>query len=87
MHRQRLLVTMSFSFSVRYLYRTGLLAGLKKFSDVVVAITWDEAALIEALTKEGFEVHIVPESQREPAYNDTRRMVGSKSPFRWNDFH
>ena len=75
MPKQRLLVTISFSFSIRYLYRTGLLQQLQKFSDVVIAITWNEKELIQELTNDGFEVHLVPEPKMQPAYNSIRKKI------------
>ena len=75
MPKQRLLVTISFSFSIRYLYRTGLLQQLQKFSDVVIAITWNEKELIQELTNDGFEVHLVPGPKMQPAYNSIRKKI------------
>ncbi len=75
MAKQRLLVTLSISFSIRYLYRTGLLQQLKSFADVVIAITWQEADLIAELKNDGFEVYLAPQSQRSPAYTNARKKI------------
>ncbi|HRH51330.1 MAG TPA: CDP-glycerol glycerophosphotransferase family protein [Panacibacter sp.] len=75
MLKQRLLVTISFSFSIRYLYRTGLLKQLQDFSEIVIAITWNEKELIEELENDGFEVHLVPEPVMQPAYNSIRKKI------------
>jgi len=48
---------------------------LKLFCDPVVGITWNEENLIEELRKDGFEVHLVPENKRNPAYNDVRKKL------------
>lgn len=65
MTKKRLLVTISISFSIRYLYQTGMLHKLREFADVVIAITWNEESLIKQLVTDGFEVHVVPESGKE----------------------
>gem|GEM_PF-1167710 len=72
---RRVLITISFSFSIRYIVRTGLLQQLRSFCEPVVAITWDQKDLIEELRAQGFEVYIVPEHKREPVYNDARRKL------------
>ena len=73
--QKRLLITISISFSIRYIIRTGLLKKLKEFCEPVLAFTWNEESLIAELTKQGYEVHIIPETQRSPAYNDARKKI------------
>jgi hypothetical protein len=73
--KKRLLVTISFSFSIRYIVRTGLLQKLKPFSDPVVVLTWNETELIKELTEQGFEVHILPEFKRGYAYAGIRKKI------------
>lgn len=75
MLRKRLLVTISFSFSIRYLYRTGMLHQLQNFADVVIAITWNEEDLINELRADGFEVHLVPESKKGVVYETARKRI------------
>jgi len=75
MYRPRVLVTISISFAIRYLVRTGLLKKLKEFCEPVIAIAWDQEDLIEELRRDGFEVHIIPEHKREVIYNDVRRKT------------
>lgn len=75
MFRKRLLVTISISFSIRYLYRTGMLHQLQNFADVVIAITWNEEALINELRADGFEVHLVPESKKGVVYETARKRI------------
>ncbi len=75
MKKKRVLVTISISFSIRYIIRTGLLSKLREFCEPVLAFTWNEEALITALKAEGYEVHIIPETQRAPAYNDARKKI------------
>jgi hypothetical protein len=72
---KRVLVTISFSFSIRYIVRTGLLEKLRFFCIPVVAITWKQQDLIEELQAMGFEVHLVPEAKTSPAYRDIRRKI------------
>ena len=75
MLKKRLLVTISFSFSIRYLYRTGMLHQLRNFADVVIAITWNEENLIRELKADGFEVHLVPESKKGVIYETARKRI------------
>jgi hypothetical protein len=79
--KKRLLVTISFSFSIRYLYRTGMLNKLRDFADVVIAITWNEEQFISELKAEGFEVHVVPVSAKGVAYETARKRINF-----WFDF-
>ena len=73
--KKRILVTISFSFSIRYLYRTGLLKQLQQVYDVVIAIAWDEPALINELRQDGFEVHIIPEVKVDADYSAIRKRI------------
>ncbi|HEY6977054.1 MAG TPA: hypothetical protein VH396_12245 [Chitinophagaceae bacterium] len=75
MSSKRLLITISFSFSIRYIVRTGLLHKLRSFCEPVIAIAWDQEDLISELRAQGFEVHIIPEHKREPIYSDVRRKI------------
>ena len=50
-----MLVTISISFAVRYIVRTGLLDMLRAFSEPVVAITWDQEDLVAELRARGLK--------------------------------
>lgn len=71
----RLLIPISFSFSIRYLYRTGMLAQLRQFVEPVIMITWPQHDLVEELRHDGFEVHIIQESQKGIAYQNIRARI------------
>ncbi len=71
----RLLITISFSFSIRYIVRTGLLEKLRSFCTPVIAIAWEETVLVKELSHNGYEVHVIPISKREPLYNDARKKI------------
>lgn len=75
MQRKRLLVVMSFSFSVRYLYRTGMLHKLRAFAEPVIVLTWPQQDLAEELMSDGFEVHIINESSKTKAYENIRAKI------------
>lgn len=75
MKKKRVLVTISFSFSIRYLVRSKLIHKMKEFCEPVIVITWNQADLVEELRKEGFEVHVVPESNRGIHYGDIRKKL------------
>jgi len=66
--KKRVLITISFSFSIRYIVRTGLLQKLRELVEPVIAITWQQDDLIEELRNDGFEVHVIPESLRKDEY-------------------
>ena len=73
--KKRVAVTISFSFSIRYLVRTGLLEKMKSFAEPVICIFWDQSDLLQELRNNGFEVHIIPETRRSDAYSDTRIKI------------
>jgi hypothetical protein len=73
--KPRVLVIISFSFSIRYICRTGLLEQLRQICIPIVGITWDQRDLIEELTAEGYEVHLLPQSERSVIYNNIRRKI------------
>ncbi len=75
MRKKRILVTISFSFSIRYLYRSGLLHKLRDFAEPVIALTWYQEDLVEELKREGFEVHLLPESRWAKEYQDVRNKI------------
>jgi len=75
MEKKRILVTISFSFSIRYLYRSGLLHAIQQFAHPVIAITWNQADFIEELRAAGFEVHLIPESQWTTSYGVLRHNI------------
>ena len=75
MDKKRLLITISFSFSIRYLYRTGLLNKLRDFVTPVIAITWNETSLIKELQDDGFEVYLIEESKKGNQYSNIRTKI------------
>jgi hypothetical protein len=72
---KRILVTISFSFSIRYIVRTGFLEKLRAFAEPVVILTWHQLDLIEELDTKGFEVHVLPETSRGKIYLNHRRKI------------
>jgi hypothetical protein len=73
--KKRVLVTISFSFSIRYLFRSQLIHKMKLFCEPVIAITWPQQDLINDLKEQGFEVHLAPESERGFIYSDVRKKI------------
>lgn len=73
--RKRIIITISFSFSIRYLIRTGLLNAVRKFAEPVVVLTWQEDDLIQELKNEGYEVYILPSSIIGNKYADIRKKI------------
>jgi hypothetical protein len=75
MSQPRLLIPVTMQFSVRYLLRTGLLARLTEFTQPVIALGWDDAALTREFELAGAEVYRLPEAQRGPAYARVREQL------------
>jgi len=75
MKKKRVLVTISFSFSIRYLVRSKLIHKMRAFCEPVIVITWNQDDLVAELRNEGFEVHVVPESERGMHYADVRKKM------------
>lgn len=73
--KKRVLVTISFSFSIRYLIRTGLIKQLQQFAEPIIGITWQQQDLIEELQTEGFEVHVLPVTEKGVAYTNIRAKL------------
>ncbi len=73
--KKRILVTISISFAIRYLYRSGLLHFLQQQFDVVIALSWPQQDLMEELKSDGFEVVIIPNSEKSAAYFDVRKKI------------
>ena len=73
--KKRVLVTISFSFSIRYLIRTGLIKQMQSFAVPVIGITWNQKDLIEELKSEGLEVHVLPVTEKGIAYSNIRAKL------------
>lgn len=75
MQKKRILITISFSFSIRYIVRTGLLQCIQEFAEPVIVLTWNEADLIKELKEKNIEVHVLEEPERDQEYVDIRRKI------------
>src|SRR4030095_4637892 len=73
--KKRLLVIISLSNSIRYLYRTGLLKNLQKFCEPVIVMTWHQQDFIQELKENGFEVHVIEPSVPTVEYQNLRRKI------------
>ncbi|GMV77700.1 MAG: hypothetical protein AMXMBFR79_08350 [Chitinophagaceae bacterium] len=74
-NKPRILITISFSFSIRYIIRTGLLDEVRKFAQPVIVLTWNQEDLIDELKQAGYEVHIAPETKKGNLYVDIRKKI------------
>lgn len=71
----RLLVPLTYGFSVRYAVPTGLLDRLAEFCDPVIGLGWDDPELAGLLRAAGHEVVDLPPVEMSYAYrNHARRM-------------
>lgn len=75
MQKPRLLITITFSFSVRYLVRTGMINALKRFCKPVVGLYWNEEGLVKMLQENDIEVVTIPAVYRGVRYNDCRKKI------------
>lgn len=75
MSKPRILVPITIQFSVRYLLRTGLLAGLTEHAQPVVLLGWKDPELRAEIEQLGIEVHDLPETRYGPAYTRVRHKV------------
>jgi hypothetical protein len=71
----RILVPITYGLSVRYLHPTGVLDGLRTFSDPVVGLGWPDAELAGLLRGEGFEVIELPAASLQHDYRMYRRRL------------
>lgn len=72
---QRLLLPVTYGFSVRYLIPTGVLEGLAEVCRPVVALGWDDAELEQRLGRCGVEVVRLPEASLTHRYRMYRRRL------------
>lgn len=69
--RPRLLVAVTYGLSVRYLMSAEVLERLADVADVVVALGWDDAALVEELDRRGLSTVRLPDARLD---HDCRRL-------------
>ncbi|MFN7926777.1 MAG: hypothetical protein U0Y68_02335 [Blastocatellia bacterium] len=72
MRKPRLLIPVTMQFSVRYLLRTGLLARVSEYAQPVIALGWNDPALMQEFAAVGAEVHQLPTLQRSGRYERLR---------------
>lgn len=73
--RRRVLVAITYGFSVRYLLSTGVLDRLAVEVDPVVALGWDDADLVGELTGRGISSVRLPDAVLGPELRRLRRQV------------
>lgn len=77
MTKPRLIIPITYQFSVRYVIRTGLLNRLAEFCQPVVVLAWHDESLCQELGQSGIELHLLPESHFGPNYLRIRRQIDS----------
>ncbi len=75
MGERRVLVAVTYGFSVRYLVPTGVLEQLSKVCRPVVALGWDDPELTAELTASGLEVLRLPDAELDHRYRMFRRRM------------
>lgn len=73
--RRRLLIPVTYGFSVRYLLPTGLLTALTDVCTPVVGMGWDDPDLVEEVRDQGIEVIRLPDARLDHQYRMFRRRV------------
>lgn len=71
----RVLVAVSYGFSVRYLLPTGALDRMASVCHPVVGLGWDDEHLAELLRGRGFEVCRLPDARLDHGYRKYRRQL------------
>jgi hypothetical protein len=72
----RLLLPLTYGFSVRYAVPTGLVERLAEFCQPVVALGWDDPELVERLERIGAQVLRLPDANLTHDYRMYRRRLG-----------
>jgi len=75
MPKPRLLIPVFTHFSVRYILRTGMLAQLAGFTDPLIALSWEDAALESEFMQLGAAIYHVPNFTFSPRFKETRELV------------
>ncbi|MCZ2222878.1 MAG: CDP-glycerol glycerophosphotransferase family protein [Chitinophagales bacterium] len=75
MQKKRIIMPISFSFSIRYIVRTGLLQQVQKLAEPIVVLTWKQQDLIDELKNNGVEVHILPPAEKGSNYLNLRKKI------------
>lgn len=73
--KPRLLIVISYSFSIRYIIRSGLLQTIQSFATPVVIVTWQQHDLLAELAAAGIEVHVAEPPVLDVAYYNVRRKI------------
>ncbi|HRI19599.1 MAG TPA: hypothetical protein PLA68_01540, partial [Panacibacter sp.] len=72
---KRVAVTISFSFAIRYLIRTGMAEKMRLFCHPVICLFWHQADLMEELEGKGFEVYLIPVCSSTTKYKSLRTKI------------
>jgi len=72
---RRVLIPLTYGFSVRYAVPTGLLDQLRRVCTPVVGLGWDDPELTAQLESEGFEVVQLPSAQMTHEYRNHARLM------------
>ena len=73
--RPRVLLPVTYGFSVRYLLPTGILDALGRFCSPVVGLGWDDDELSALLRERGIEVQRLPDVHLTHGYRMFRRRI------------
>jgi hypothetical protein len=73
--RPRVVVAVTYGLAVRYLVSTGLLDELARRCEPIVAVGWDDPALVEALEAHGVEVRRLPAARIDYSYRLLERRL------------
>lgn len=71
----RVLVPLTYGFSVRYAVPTGLLEQLAEICEPVVGLGWDDPELVDQLRSDGFEVVQLPAAEVTHEYRNHHRKL------------
>lgn len=74
-HRPRVVISVTYGFSVRYLWSTGVIEALSAVCEPVVALGWDDEELVATMRARGVEVVRQPDARLDHAHRMYRRRL------------
>ncbi len=75
MSKPRVVIPLVVQFSIRYVFRTGLLERMSEYTQPIVLLRWHDPELTAELEQVGVEVHPLPEAECRVGYTRIKRQL------------
>ena len=75
MSKPRVVVPIVVQFSLRYVFRTGLLERMTEYAEPIVLLRWHDQELIEEFEQAGIVVLLLPETGFQVGYTRIKRQL------------